>query len=314
MTQRLLTFGLCSLLLVLPWSLLGQASAPLSAPLSDLDKMISSFSSESVIGKPIQSGTTIIIPFSRIKFGLGAGGAVMGFGAGLGAKVVPMGFLVISGEDVRIELLPVEEKKPSWFQQFLPTLLKMLPMLRGGESAPPAKTPPPPRAEKDPAPSSGDWPGELERLLAEGEPAQALARVETLLAGDPENAELHAWKGSIMGRLAQSGNPADLMKYGLGAMQEFESALALDPENIRARLGRGIGRLQAPQGFGGDPDGAVEDLRFVSERKPIPEAFFYLGRALEKKGLTVEAKDAYKKALALRPDYEAASRALAAIE
>jgi hypothetical protein len=30
--------------------------------------------------------------------------------------------------------------------------------------------------------------------------------------------------------------------------------------------------------------------------------------------LTVEAKDAYKKALALRPDYEAASRALAAIE
>jgi len=53
-----------------------------------------------------------------------------------------------------------------------------------------------------------------------------------------------------MGTLAQ-GNPADMMKYGMGAMQEFEKALAIDPDNPDAHFGRGVGRLMAPPGSEG---------------------------------------------------------------
>lgn len=36
-------------------------------------------------------------------------------------------------------------------------------------------------------------------------------------------ADLHAWKGHPLESLAQS-NPANMMKYGMGAMQKYETA------------------------------------------------------------------------------------------
>ncbi len=86
-----------------------------------------------------------------------------------------------------------------------------------------------------------------------------------------------------MGNLAQ-GNPLNMMKYGLGAMQEYETALGLDPKNTDAHFGRGMVRIMAPQGFGGDLDGAIQDFE-ASLAKPTPEAHFYLGEAYKKKGL-----------------------------
>jgi uncharacterized spore protein YtfJ len=301
-------------------ALLGQAKSPLGDSLADLEKMLDSFKSESVIGAPIQAGNAVIIPFSRLKFGLGAGGASMGFGAGLGGKAVAMGYLLIRGDEVTIELLPVEEKKPSWFQQMLPTLLQMLPMLQGGKPAsgpgaakPPQAPPAPgsPAAEK-PAPSGQSVNMNfLQGLFNDKKYSEALNVVDSLLAKDPNNAELHAWKGSIMGNMTQGGNPMDMMKYGMGAMQEFETALSLDPDNIRGHLGRGISRLQAPEGFGRDYEGAIADFKLVCDRKPSADAYYRLGQAYLGKGLTAEARDAFKRALSLKPDHEAAAKALA---
>lgn len=299
-------------------ALFGQAKSPLSDSLADLEKMLGSFKSESVIGAPIQAGNAVIIPFSRLKFGLGAGGASMGFGAGMGGKAVAMGYLLIQGDEVKIELLPIEEKKPSWFQQMLPTLLQMLPMLQGGKSMPgPAAEKPPlaPPAPGSPAavkPASGQSVNMnfLQGLFNDKKYPEALNVVDSLLAKDPNNAELHAWKGSIMGNMTQGGNPLDMMKYGMGAMQEFGTALSLDPDNIRGHLGRGIGRLQAPEGFGRDYDGAIADFKFVCDKKPSAEAYYQLGQAYLGKGQTGEARDAFKKALVMKPDHEAAAKAL----
>jgi len=315
-----MTVLLMVLLLAVPsLALFGQAKSPLSDSLADLEKMLSSFKSESVIGAPIQAGNAVIIPFSRLKFGLGAGGASMGFGAGMGGKAVPMGYLLIQGDEVKIELLPIEEKKPSWFQQMLPTLLQMLPMLQGGKSMPGSAAEKPPLAPPAPGSSAAEKPAPamqsvnmnfLQGLFNDKKFPEALAAVDSLLAKDPNSAELHAWKGSIMGSMTQGGNPMDMMKYGMGAMQEFETALNLDPNNIRARMGRGIGRMAAPEGFGRDYDGAVADFKFVCDKKPSAEVYFQLGQAYLGKSQTAEARDAFKKALALKPDYEAAAKAL----
>ena len=55
-----------------------------------------------------------------------------------------------------------------------------------------------------------------------------------------------------------------MARYGLAAMEAFETALKLDPDNITARLGRGTSSLMAPPPFG-NVDAALADLRKVVE-------------------------------------------------
>ena len=297
-----LIFGVSSLALAQPKSAVEES-------LAGFDKMMALIKVSSVIGEPIQSGETVILPFARISFGLGGGGAMMGFGAGMGGKVIPAGFLIIEGESIKVELLPVEEKKPSFLQEMLPTLLKLLPQMQGkSPSSPKPKAP-----EKTGKPEEAKSVDEVKKLFEEKNYSEALAGIDSLLAANPNDSELHAWKGQIMGRLAQ-GNPLDMMKYGMGAMQEFNKAVELDSTNVRARFGRGIGRLMAPQGFGKNLEGAIEDLEYACSKQPLPEACYYLGQAYQQKGLLDKAKEAYKKALTLRADYPEAAKALAEIK
>jgi len=315
--------------------LLALAQAPLAKPLADFDRLVSQLKSSSVVGEPIRIGDTTVIPFAKIKFGLGGGGAMMGFGGGMGAKTVALGILIVEGDDVRAELFPEQEEKPTLFQQVIQAILdrKVVFMANGlnlGHAAVPLQDMAPLVTAmmgqttvvgnalnlgtlNAPA-SSAQNPSlsELKKLFDGKKYTDALAMADALIAKDPKSAELHVWKGRIMGSLAQ-GNPADMMTYGMGAMQEFEKALATDPNNPDAHLGRGIGRLMAPPGFGGDVDGAIADCEAAIAKSPSPEAYFYLGEALKNKGLNDKAAVAYKKALELRPNYPEASKALAAM-
>ncbi len=71
-----------------------------------------------IIGNPVETANgTIIIPISRVGFGLAAGGSdspskagetapkSFGGGSGAGISISPIGFLVVNGESVK--LLPV---------------------------------------------------------------------------------------------------------------------------------------------------------------------------------------------------------------
>ncbi|MGO4881336.1 MAG: tetratricopeptide repeat protein [Bryobacteraceae bacterium] len=335
------TIRRCALLaaLILFSGQLAGAQVPLAQPLADFDKLVAQLKPGSVVGEPIRVGDTAVVPFAKIKFGLGAGGAAMGFGGGMGAKTVPLGVLIVEGDDVHVELFPEQEEKPSLLQQLLQAILdrkvtimgnglnigstsggmqELAPLLSAmmgqttwvgnglnlGHMTAPAAT----------ATSAGNaLLGELKKLFDAEKYADALAMVDILIAKDPKSAEAHAWKGRILGSLAM-GNPADRIKYGMGAMEEFEKALALDPNNPEAHLGRGVGRLRAPQGFGGDVDGAIADFEAAIAGKPSAEAYYYLGEALEKKGSHDKATAAYKKALELRPGYPEAAKALASME
>jgi len=286
-----------------------QTSLPLEQPLANFDKLVSQMKSAAVIGTPIAAGSTIVVPFAKIHFGLGGGGAMMGYGGGMGGKAVPLGVLIVEGENVRVELFPEEEKKPSFLMEMLPFLIKMLPDLMGAKSSVgPAK------AEGAPAalPADASLDG-VKKLIGAKKFPEALEIADALLARDPGNADLHAWKGHAMGNLAQ-GNPANMIKYGMGAMQEYEAALKLEPQNAEGHFGRGMVRLQAPPGFGGDLDGAIQDFEAAGATKPRPEAQFYLGEVYKKKGLPDKAKAAYEKAIQLKPDYAEAKKALAELK
>ncbi|MGP8243438.1 MAG: tetratricopeptide repeat protein [Bryobacteraceae bacterium] len=322
--------------------LLARAQAPLEKPLADFDKLVSQLKPGNVVGDPIRAGNTVVVPFARIKFGLGGGGAMMGFGGGMGGQTVPLGILIVEGDDVRAELFPDQPEKPSVLHELARAILERKVVIMGnglniGSTSGTAQDLAPIvsamsaimgqttvmgnalnfghlAAPASPARSAGNASlGELQKLFAAGKYADALAMADALVAKEPDNAEAHAWKGRAMGSLAL-GNPADMMKYGMGAIQEFDKALALDPNNPDAHLGRGIGRLKAPPGFGGDVDGAIADFQAAIARKPSAEAYYYLGEALKRKGSNGEAAAAYKKALELRPDYPDASKALAAMK
>jgi uncharacterized spore protein YtfJ len=275
---------------------------------ANFDKITSVIKVDSLIGEPIRVQDTIIIPFSKVSYGMGAGGAMMGFGGGMGGKTIPLGVLIVEGQDIRVELFPLEEKKPSFLQEMLPVLLQMLPQFMEKKSAP--KAPSGGSSSGEPAASSDISMEKVEKLYNEKKYLEALEAIDSLIMTQPENAELHAWKGSIMGTLAQGDNPADMIKYGMGAMQSFDTALDLDPNNVRARFGRGIGRLMAPEGFGGDVEGAIQDFQVAVKKEPFPDAYYYLGEAYKKNGQRDLAKKAYQEALVLKPDYKEAKKAL----
>lgn len=71
-----------------------------------------------IVGAPIQAGEVTIIPVSRVSYGFASGGSdfasknqkpdaanAFGGGSGAGVNIIPIAFLVVRGENVR--LLPV---------------------------------------------------------------------------------------------------------------------------------------------------------------------------------------------------------------
>jgi len=104
--------------LLLP-GLSARAQAPLAKPLADFDKLVSQLKTSSVVAQPIRAGDTAIVPFAQIDFELGGGGAMMGFGGGMGGNTTPLGILIVEGDDVRVELFPEQEENPTALQEIL---------------------------------------------------------------------------------------------------------------------------------------------------------------------------------------------------
>ena len=79
-----------------------------------MQKMRALADADTVIGSPIAVGETTLIPVSRVSFGLATGGSdfntkspnpMFAGGGGAGVSIVPVAFIAVSGESVRI--LPV---------------------------------------------------------------------------------------------------------------------------------------------------------------------------------------------------------------
>lgn len=108
-------------------------SEVLSAAMSKVKDMVDA---NTVVGAPIQVTPQVtIIPISKITFGLASGGADFGAkpqksagsfsgGAGCSVKIVPVAFMVIQGE--RVRMLPIDEPASSASERLMeqiPTLV-----------------------------------------------------------------------------------------------------------------------------------------------------------------------------------------------
>lgn len=312
-----------------------RGQATLAQPLADFDRLVSQLKVSNLVGEPIRAGDTAIIPFARIQFGLGSGEATVGFGGGMTGKTVPLGVLIVEGDDVRAELFPEQLEKPSVLQQLVQGILeRKLVIMGNGVNIGSARGTIQDLAPvvsammgqttvmgqvlnfgslnqpSSPANASVD---ELTKLFHAKKFPDALAVADTLIAKDTKSAELHGWRGRILSSLALT-NPIERMNYGAGAGEEFEKALSLDPKNRNALLRRGIERLMAPAAYGGNVDGAIADFEAAIAQKSSGAAYCYLGEALKAKGLKDKATAAYRKALELEPNDSDVLNALAAMK
>jgi uncharacterized spore protein YtfJ len=99
------------------------AQVAVEKAVGECDKLVSRLKSNSLMGEPIRAGETAIIPFASVNFGLIGGDVKTASGGGLSSTNVPLGFLVVEGDDVRVEFLSVREDKPSIVRQLLQAIL-----------------------------------------------------------------------------------------------------------------------------------------------------------------------------------------------
>ena len=210
-----------------------QAQTPLSRPLAEFDKLVAQLTSANVVGEPMRAGDVTVIPFAAIRFGVGSAGAAAGVGGGMGVRVVPLGVVIVQGDEVRLERIPELAEEPSLVRDLLQAVLDRKEVFMGnglnignapgnvsdlesliaaqmgqttiignalnlGSLAPPAR----------PASSaSAASLAELKQLFDARKYADALSMVNGLLAKDPQSAELRAWKARILEGMAPGTEP-----------------------------------------------------------------------------------------------------------
>jgi len=212
------------------------AQAPLAQPLAEFDKLVSQLKVSNVVGEPIRAGDTAVVPFARVHFGIGAGELAVAFGGGIGGKTIPLGVVIVEGDDVRVEMLPQEQEKPSLLQQLVQAILdrKVLIMGNGinlgsasgnlqdlaplvsammagqttfmgngtnfGRLNPPKPAPPAAPNAASPANVSLD---ELNKLIDAKKYAEALKLADSILAKDPKNAAVITLRNGILSNISQ---------------------------------------------------------------------------------------------------------------
>lgn len=112
---------------------------------------------------------------------------------------------------------------------------------------------------------------------------------------------------------AQAHNNLGMLYFGAknyqAALAEFNAAIQLNEFEHNSYLGRGSIELQQ---F--DYEEAALDFARAAQIAPSPQAYFWLGRALEAKGDTKSAAGAYTGALRLAPGFGEAKARLDALE
>ena len=88
------------------------SAQPLAKPLADFDRMVAELRTGGAVGDPVQVGNTTIVPFALVHFGFGTAGRATWSAGGLGAKTVPLGVVIVEGDDVRVESIAYHEEKP----------------------------------------------------------------------------------------------------------------------------------------------------------------------------------------------------------
>lgn len=155
---------------------------------------------------------------------------------------------------------------------------------------------------------------------------RAVESLETATRAEPDFADAHAVLGTLYAMYYRL-DPGRAAIVGPKADEHLEIAARLEPRNPRVLLLRGRRLFYRPERYGGDPDRGLALMRQSLERFPRSEenaprtepswghalAWYELGQALLRLGEpdSAGARDAFERALAKRPGFQAARRELA---
>jgi tetratricopeptide (TPR) repeat protein len=124
----------------------------------------------------------------------------------------------------------------------------------------------------------------------------AIHMAERSVALDPENSSYHLWLGRAMGRKAEGANPFAAFSLARKVKSEFERAVALDGNNLRARSDLSEYYVEAPAILGGDKKRARLQADFVARHDPALGS--YITARVEEKQGSGRAEAEYKRAVA----------------
>lgn len=137
--------------------------------------------------------------------------------------------------------------------------------------------------------------GQLDEAIREGEKATSLA---------PNNSRYHLWLGRAYGQKAEKANFLTATGYAKKLKNEFERAVALQPDDIDARSDLFEFYLEAPGIVGGGKDKAQAMAAEIAKRDAA-QAHWTNARIAEKDKDFARAEEEYKAAIAKgggRPD------------
>lgn len=113
--------------------------------------------------------------------------------------------------------------------------------------------------------------------------------------------------------IVQSHNNLGILYLAEGkyaeAMTELSAAIAIDPNEQNSYIGRGTAEMQLT-----NVDAALSDFSKATQIAPSPIAFYWMGRAFERKGNTQQAIRAYAAALQMAPAMTEARTRLNALQ
>lgn len=101
-----------------------------------MDKLKTMATADTIIGDPIELGENLkAIPISKVSYGFASGGsdipnktqkAVFGGGSGAGMSVIPVAFLVVSNDDVKVMPIKTETSASEQAITMIPELIEKL--------------------------------------------------------------------------------------------------------------------------------------------------------------------------------------------
>lgn len=146
---------------------------------------------------------------------------------------------------------------------------------------------------------------------------KGLEYIEKVRGLDSTQALALAYHGSLMTLKARDASmPWNKLKYTKEGFLLLDRAIALEPENLEARLVRAMNSYQVPE-FMGRLETAISDFKFILAQPAFATwpaeskayAHFYLGESLRKNGKNVEAREQYEQAVAIAPASESGRQA-----
>jgi tetratricopeptide (TPR) repeat protein len=115
---------------------------------------------------------------------------------------------------------------------------------------------------------------------------------------DPNNGRFHLWLGRVYGEKASRASFLSAMPLAGKVREEFQRAVALDPNDVDARLDLSEYYIEAPGIVGGGVDKARAQAKFIGAISPAREHWVY-ARIAEKNKDAATAEREYHKVIEL---------------